>query len=239
MIRVFADKAVLPNELFKIEGEDAAHLSFSLRAKKGEALTLVFEGMEYPAVIAGFSKNTVTVLPGEGRAAGGEPAVDVTLYVGLPKGDKLELIVQKAVELGASRVVPFVAERSVVQPNPRKIERLRRVAREAAAQCGRGKVPEVGEIMGFEQALTEGIKAEIALFCHEGDGTRPLSEILKGRTFASLSAFTGPEGGFSQTEFDKANNMGYNLVWLGRRILRCETAPLCLLSVVMYSASEF
>jgi len=239
MTRVFTDKIVFSGEPFNIVGEDVAHLSFSLRAKEGETLMLISRGMEYFSTITAFSKNSVTVLPGEGVPAKGEPAVKVTLYVGLPKGDKLELVTQKAVEMGATRIVPFVAERSVTEPNAKKAERLRKIAKEAASQCGRGIIPEVSTAMGFDVALAEGRKADITLFCHEGGGTVPLSEIIKERKYVSVAIFTGPEGGFSQTEFDKAKSLEYNLVWLGNRILRCETAPLCVLAAVMYSAAEF
>lgn len=240
MHRLFFDGTIEPLSPLTVCGEDAAHLSVSMRARVGDTVEICdAERRVYLCRITGFTKQTVSLESDAGRPSQEEPAVRLSLYVGLPKNDRLELIVQKASELGVSEIIPFVSEYTVARPNPERLQRLRKIAREAAGQCARGAVPCVSETVTLDGALRRGLTAELPLFCHEGGGTRPLSELIGGRKLTSVSAFTGPEGGFSQKEFDKAASMGYNLTGLGRRILRCETAPIVLAAAVMFCAGEF
>lgn len=243
MPRFFADEDISLGIPFLLIGEEARHISLSLRMRVGERLVVCSGGSEYDCVIQGFSAASVTLLPEAERPAK-EPAVRVSMYLAVPKGDKLEFCVQKSVELGAYEIVPFWAERCVTRGGSveAKGERRQKIAAEAAKQCGRAFVPPVLPVHSFEEALRRGAAAELLLFCSEKDDSAPLSAILReseNRNVESVSVFTGPEGGFSQKEFDKAAEIGYNMITLGKRILRCETAPLCALSALMFAFGEF
>jgi 16S rRNA (uracil1498-N3)-methyltransferase len=170
------------------------------------------------------------------RESASEMPLSVTLYMAYPKGDKLETVVQKAVELGAARIVPFLSERCIRRPKPEKLqaerERLSRIAGEAAKQCGRGLLPEVLLPLSFDEMLRAATADSVALFCYEGEGTRPISRLLEGQRFSRLSVIVGSEGGFSDGEAEAARAAGCKMTGLGPRILRCETAPLYALSAI-------
>jgi 16S rRNA (uracil1498-N3)-methyltransferase len=156
-----------------------------------------------------------------------------------PKSDKLELIIQKAVELGAARIVPFESSRCIKRPEAEKIEkqtaRLARIAEEAAKQCGRARLPIVEEPISFKKMLDEAKSAELSLFCYEGKGTKSLKETLSaGAAPSAISVIVGSEGGFSPDEAEAAREAGLTPVNLGPRILRCETAPMYALSAISY-----
>ena len=156
----------------------------------------------------------------------------VILYVGYPKQDKLEHVIQKATELGAARIVPFFSRFCVAAPKneEKKHERYARIAFEAAKQAGRGAVPEVGLPLTYKQMLAEAARADTALFCYEKGGAPLHSRLAGGSTIAIV---TGSEGGFSPEEAQAAEAAGLVPVGLGPRILRCETAPLAALAVTM------
>lgn len=209
----------------------------------GERLVVCSGGTEYDCVIRGFTAAAVSLMP-EGSRDAHEPPVRVSMYIAVPKSEKLDFCVQKCVELGASEIVPFWAEHCVVRGGSAetKAERRRKIAAEAAKQCGRGTVPPVQPVLLFEEALRRGAAADLLLFCSERKDASPLSSLLRGagvRNVRTVSVFTGPEGGFSKKEFDKAAEIGYNMITLGNRILRCETAPLCVLSALMFAFGEF
>ena len=172
----------------------------------------------------------------EESAGHAESPVGITLYMAYPKGDKLELVVQKAVELGASRITPFISERCIRRPKPEKLacecERLTRIAHEAAKQCGRSVLPEVTMPLGFEEMLVSAAADALPLFCYEGEGTRPISAILRESDARRVSVIVGSEGGFSEKEADAARAAGCEMTGLGPRILRCETAPMYALSAI-------
>ena len=242
MRKLYIEEELVSGQSYTISGDDGRHLSRVLRAEVGDNIVICAMGTEFDCVINAVERDSVCVSVGEGRPAAGEPGVKVTLYVGLPKAEKLEHIIQKAVELGADGVVPFVAERSVARPSGRednKSERRRKIAQEAAKQCGRGRVPFVSNILSFEQAVAQGAEADLALLCYECGG-EPLSVTLKANpNVNSVAILTGPEGGISASEYERAISLGWKTVTLGSRILRCETAPLCALSAAMYEYGEF
>ena len=227
---------------FLLGGEDAHHISRSLRMRAGERLVVCSGGKAYDCVIRGFSANSVTLFP-EAMRMTTEPSVRVSMYIAVSKGDKLDFCIQKCVELGAFEIVPFRSEHCLPRgDNETREERRRKIATEAAKQCGRASVPPVWPVLPFDEALQRGKEAELCLFCSEKQEATPLSSVLHNagtQSVRSVSVFTGPEGGFSQKEFDKAVQIGYNMITLGRRILRCETAPLCALSALMFAFGEF
>ncbi|MBP1556374.1 MAG: 16S rRNA (uracil(1498)-N(3))-methyltransferase [Oscillospiraceae bacterium] len=224
-----------------ITGDDARHISKSLRMTAGESLTLCDgNSNEADGVIESLSADAVSVRLGATTVSAAEPQTKVSLYIAFPKGDKAELIVQKSVELGASEIVFLLTSRCISRPKAndadKKISRLQKIADEAAKQCGRGILPKVRGILSFEQALAEMESFDCALTLYEG-GCPPMRASLpeKGKRIALL---TGSEGGFSIDEIEKAKEFGVLPVSLGKRILRCETAPIAALSAVMFSLGE-
>ena len=156
-----------------------------------------------------------------------------------PKGDKLETVIQKAVELGASCIVPFESSRCIKRPKADKAEektaRLMRIAEEAAKQCGRGTLPRVSLPVSFEEAIALSGESELSLFCYEGEGTESLRCILsENKKVKSIAVIVGSEGGFSPSEAAYAKSKSSRLANLGPRILRCETAPDYVLSAISY-----
>lgn len=218
-----------------ITGQDAVHIRRALRMKPGENLTLCDgRGTDYFCEIAGFHEETVRLKVLYHTPTACEPDTAVTLYQGLPKGEKMEWILQKSVELGVTAVVPVVTARSIVRLKPgegeKKRDRWQRIAAEAAGQSGRGIVPQVSFPLTFGQML-ERLKRENTVLLYEGGG-QPLSELVN-RDTRTLSIVVGPEGGFESGEVEALRERGGRVATLGKRILRCETAPLAALAVIM------
>ena len=167
-----------------------------------------------------------------------EPRSSITLCMAYPKGDKLEMVIQKAVELGACRIVPFESSRCIKRPKAEKIEKLTarhaRIAQEAAKQCGRAVIPAVSEPLSFKEMLKVAGEAELALLCYEGEMDSSLKAALPENAPASIAIIVGAEGGFSADEAEAAIGAGAVSVSLGKRILRCETAPSYVLSAISY-----
>ena len=160
-----------------------------------------------------------------------------------PKADKLEHVIQKATELGAAEIIAFPSERCVSRPDEKsiqkKLERWGKIAASAAEQSGRGVIPKVLVLGSYEEALTRAAQAEKALLFYEHEDTVTLHQALEQGSWSTVSLLTGPEGGLEEREVSKALEAGLTVCTLGRRILRCETAPLCALSAVMYAAGEY
>ncbi len=229
-----------PNELVLV-GDDARHIALSLRMAKGQTVIVSGnDGMEYECELTDIKPERVTLKVLSSSENITEMPCRVTLYVALPKGDKLDLIIQKATELGVYRIVPFVSERCVARPDEASKEKKRarrcRIAEEAAKQCGRGVIPDVAHPLSYADAVSEAARADVSLFLYEGDGTEPLLPVLKRglKPGTAVSVMTGSEGGFSPKETERAKDAGMTLCGLGKRILRCETAPIYVLSAIAY-----
>ena len=227
----------LSGDVLTLSGEDGRHAAKSLRCRVGEELELCDgRGAECLCAVAAVEGDTLTLRVVERRPSRGELPCRVSLYQALPKGDKLELIVQKAVELGAAEIVPVLTQRCVSRPDSRAVEkkreRLQKIALEAAKQSGRGVVPQVAPLLDFPAALAEMAQAACSLFFYEGGG-EPLGKALSARP-GSIALMVGPEGGFDPAEAQAARNAGLWVCTLGPRILRCETAPLYALSAIGY-----
>ena len=152
-------------------------------------------------------------------------------------------MIQKATELGAYEIVAFPSARCVSRPDEKslkkKLERWQKIAASAAEQSGRGRIPEVVTLGSFKEALGRAKQADKALLFYENEHAVTLRMALESGAFQTVSLLTGPEGGLEEAEVDQARKAGFQVCTLGSRILRCETAPLCALSAVMYAAGEF
>ena len=232
MPRFFVRQERVSDNSISIIGEDAHHIARSLRMAVGDSITVCdMQGNEYDCRISAFDEDReviATVLSSSRSEK--EPNVYVRLFQALPKGDKLDTIIQKAVECGVSEIIPFQSERCIVkikgESEDRKNQRRQKISEEAAKQCGRSVIPEIRAAVSFEEAIRSASESELCLFCYEGDGTRPLGEILRGyeKLPSSISIVIGSEGGFSQKEVGVALQNRVTLTGLGKRILRTETA---------------
>ena len=223
-----------------ITGDDARHIAGALRMTPGEPLTLCDgAGQDYLCRIESVARDAVTLRVERSEKSIGEPSLSVTLYMGLPKADKLELVIQKSVELGAVRIVPTVTARSIARIDPRdsekKTARWQKIAAEAAGQSGRGIIPTVEPPITLRAALPR-LARENALRCYEGGGA-PLGDLVSPAD-ESVSLLIGPEGGFAPEEVEAVVAGGGRLATLGTRILRCETAPLAALAILQEAARK-
>lgn len=216
-----------------LTGDEAYHLERVLRVVPGTPIR-AFDGRgsEAPGEVTEVEPMRVTLSLGEPRPSEREPPVHITLATALLKGDKLASVVRMATELGASRFAPFVSRRCDVKTlSGNKLERLRRVAKEAAKQSGRSLVPTVEEPRVLENLSPE----TFGLLAHPS-AVRTLQEVLHDRPLESLSSLTlvtGPEGGLTDEEVERLQNEGFSSVRLGTRILRAETAPVALLAALL------
>ncbi len=233
MPRFFTDSPA--EDFITVTGSDARHIGYSLRMKKGEEITFCHNGTDYGCVIETISETEVVCRVLETAQSKSEPSVELTLYQAYPKQDKLELIIQKTTELGVTRIVPFISSRCIARPDEKsyrkKQERMQKIAEEAAKQSGRGKIPEIAPLMTMKQALEDMQKSELKLFCYENGGEKlsavPVTEAK------SIAVMIGSEGGFERAEAEAAENAGATQIWLGERILRCETCPIAVTAILM------
>ena len=221
-------------QVITIVGADARHIAGSLRMRPGDSLTVCNgHGTDFACVITAADNEQVVLEVTDRHQNRSEPTVEITLYQGLPKGDKLEWIIQKAVELGVTRIVPVVTARSIAKSSSRedqKTARRQKIADEAAGQSGRGILPAVEPPISFGEAIAR-IQKERTVVFYECGGA-PLSTLLTDKP-EKLSLFIGPEGGIAPEEIEKLTAAGAKTATLGPRILRCETAPLAALAAVM------
>ncbi len=235
------DGSLTPSaETVTLTGEDARHIALSLRMAVGEEITLSDgAGNDYIATLVSLTPTAVAATVTSVRRSLSEFPFPIYLYMGYPKGDKLDLVIEKAVELGVCRITPFLSSRCIRRPGEDKTarlaERYNKIARAAAGQCGRAALPKVTSPLSFSAMLREACAASLTIFCYEGEGTLPIPTVLaKHPSPASVAVIVGSEGGFSLGEAEEAERAGAILTGLGRRILRCETAPLVALSCLGY-----
>lgn len=239
MARFFTPAEQILEGTAYILGEDAFHISRVLRKGSGDIITLCDgAGKDYSCrITAGFPERIdfeiISSFDSESEAA-----LKLRLFVALSKGDKLEYVIQKCVELGVFEIIPFVSSRCVVKlsgkDSSRKVERWQRIAYEASKQSGRGIIPRVHDVLSFNEMIKSAVSSENALFLFEGERESSLKNALDSCVGESLSIVIGPEGGFSLDEVERAVDNGLVSVSLGKRILRCETAPVCAVSAIMF-----
>lgn len=228
-----------------IEGSDVNHIKNVLRMRVGEEVTINDgNNQSYLCKIRTFEDEQVVLDIIESKTTDSELPSKIYLFQGLPKQDKMELIVQKAVELGAYQVIPVATKRAVVKLDEKKaakkVTRWQQIAESAAKQAGRGYIPEVHEVMNYREALEYAKSLDVVLIPYElAEGMRETKEILASiKKGDSIGVFIGPEGGFEREEVEKAIEMGAKVITLGKRILRTETAGLTTLSVLMFQIED-
>ena len=239
MTRFFVTPQELAEDAITLTGENAQHAKV-LRVKPGEQV-LICDGQGNECLCA--LEDGMTFRVQQRRASESEAAVKVSIYMAFPKADKLEHVIQKATELGAWEIVAFPSARCVSRPDEKslmkKLDRWQKIAASAAEQSGRGIIPKVVVLPSFAEALRRGAQADKALMFYENEHATTLRMALEEGAFTTISLLSGPEGGLEEREVREAEKAGFRVCTLGRRILRCETAPLCGLSAVMYAAGEF
>ncbi|MCM1308199.1 MAG: 16S rRNA (uracil(1498)-N(3))-methyltransferase [Butyrivibrio sp.] len=245
MYRFFGKSENISDGQIIIDGGDVNHIRNVLRMKPGERLTVSGgDNADYLCAIRELDGERIVLDILEKSAADKELDARIYLFQGLPKGDKMELIVQKCVELGVYEIIPVAMKRSVVRLDGKKAEaktaRWQAISESAAKQSGRSAVPKVCEPMTFEQALEYAAEADIKLMPYElargMEATREAVEAVhKGM---NVAVFIGPEGGFEADEAEAAKERGAVPVSLGRRILRTETAGLAVMAVLMYHLEQ-
>ena len=243
MTRFFVSPEELKMEQILLTGENANHAKV-LRLKAGEEV-LVCDGCgnECTCVVLQIGAKDVELGVQQRTVSQNEAAVRVSIYMAFPKADKLEHVIQKATELGAYEIVAFPSSRCVSRPDEKslgkKLERWQKIAASAAEQSGRGRIPQVLTLPSYTAALERAAKADKAILFYENEQSTTLRMAMEDGAAATFSLLTGPEGGLDMKEVEQAEKAGLRICTLGKRILRCETAPLCALSAVMYASGEF
>lgn len=227
----------------KVEGVDARHIYTVLKMKPGEKVQIVSDdGVTALAEIKETSAAYTLVHCLEVIAESHEPSVKITLAQGLVKGEKMDFIIQKAVELGVSRIVPLAMEHSVVRYDGdkanKKRERWQKIAESAAKQSKRDIIPQVADVETIDKLMAD-CGCTVKIIAYECEDRQGLKQVLqKNQQTDSILIIIGPEGGISETELNAARNGGAVPVSLGRRILRAETAGLTALSAILYEFDE-
>ena len=240
MTRFFVEPGVLEQTQVCLTGENAQHARV-LRLRSGEQV-LLCDGCGGEALCRVEPDGlTLTIL--ERRPCTTEPKVKVSVYMAFPKADKLEHVIQKAPELGVYEIVAFPSARCGSKPDEKslkkKLERWQKIAASAAEQSGRGRIPRVVILPSFAEALKRGGETDLPMMFYENEQATTLHMALNSGEWKTAALLTGPEGGLEEKEVAQAMAAGWKVCTLGKRILRCETAPLCALSAVMYAAGEF
>lgn len=243
MTRFFVTPEELQPNFLVLTGENAQHAKV-LRLKNGEeVLVCDGEGQECLCAVSDVSQGQISLVVKDRRESASEATVKVSIYMAFPKADKLEHVIQKATELGAYEIVAFPSARCVSKPDEKslqkKLGRWQKIAASAAEQSGRGRVPQVLVLGSYKDALSRAAQADKALMFYENEQATTLRMAMEQGSAGTISLLTGPEGGLEEKEVDMAREHGLQVCTLGKRILRCETAPLCALSAVMYACGEF
>ena len=243
MVRFFVSPDECKMNEVQLTGENAAHAKV-LRLKTGEPV-LICDGFGNECVcsVSDFNSGELLLTVNERRTSTSEAKVKVSIYMAFPKADKLEHVIQKATELGAYEIITFPSARCVSKPDEKslkkKLERWKKIAASAAEQSGRGRIPDVLVLPSFDSALNRAAESDLSILFYENEHSTTLRMALETASYQSVSLLSGPEGGLELQEVEKARQTGLKICTLGNRILRCETAPLCGLSAVMYASGEF
>ena len=243
MHRFFVEEPAMGANSITITGGDVNHIKNVLRMSVGDKICVINgqNNKEYYCEITALGSNTVDTRICEIRESDQELANEIVLFQGLPKSDKMELIIQKAVELGVHTIVPVSTDRTVVKLDAKKEANKRKrwmsISESAAKQSGRLRIPEVTKVVSFKEALEMAGKMDVRLIPYElAEGMEKTREVMSGiQPGQSVAVFIGPEGGFESSEIEKAREIGVQSITLGKRILRTETAGLVTLAMLVYN----
>ena len=240
MPRFFVPKQEIGSSFLVLTGENAAHAKV-LRLKNGDDVTICDgEGTDYICTVSDVANGQISLVVHSADPSQSEPKVACSVYMAFAKADKFEHVIQKATELGAYEIAAFPSSRCVMRLDAagaqKKLDRWQKIAASAAAQSGRGRIPQVLALPSFADAVKRAAGCELALLPYENEHALSLRRAVGEAAFETVSIMTGPEGGFSEDEVRLAQEAGMQICTLGPRILRCETAPLCALSAVLYAA---
>lgn len=243
MTRFFVEPDEINQDFLILTGKNAAHAKV-LRLKCGEQVIVCDgAGTECLCTVSDTNPDQISLVIMHRKKSDSEAVVKVSVYMAFSKGDKFEHVVQKATELGASEIVAFPSARCVSRPDEKSLrkkrERWEKIAASAAEQSGRACVPQVITLGSYQQALERAKTADVPILFYENERAKTLKMALTESGYRSVSLLTGPEGGLERSEVEQAIAAGLQICTLGKRILRCETAPLCALSAIMYDAGEF
>lgn len=238
MPRFFVDLNQIQGDFAQVTGEDAHHIRSVLRSRIGEDVILCDGcGMDYSGTIKEIGEKEILIQISRKEVSSSEPKTKVTLFQGLPKGDKMEWIIQKCVESGIDQIIPVSSAHCIVklgQKEEKKRERWQKIAESAAKQSGRGKIPQIGKVVSFFQAVEQAKSMNGALIPYEKEENREIRQFVSQFQGQTIALFIGPEGGFAEEEIELAEKAGILPVTLGKRILRTETAGLAALTILLY-----
>ncbi len=255
MIRIFLPAEQLRSEHTVITGDNARHLALVLRIQPGEIITIFDgQGYRYECTVNQVHKKEITVQLNRKEPYSVESPISVVLAQGLPKGDKMDLIIQKATELGATRIIPLITERSQVKQT-NKLERWKKIALSASRQSGRDRITDISDAVTLGEFLApqmappgkvysediKGVKLKstLRILLSEDYKLRNLRQLLgDNSSVEEVILMVGPEGGFSRTEVQASSEKGFTEASLGPRILRTETAPLAAISIIQYALGD-
>lgn len=248
MHRFFVDEKNISEENQKIiinNKEDVKHIGRVLRLSKEDCIEICDgKNHDYIGKIVSLEKSEIIVNILEKGLSKTEPPVNITLFQGIPKSAKMDMIIQKCTELGINKIVPVNTERTIVQlkdkkAEGKKIERWQKVADAAAKQCKRGKIPTIDYPISFEEMINEISEYNLKIIPYEQEENTGIKRLLKSKKgYESIAIIIGPEGGFEKSEIKLAKDNGVIPVTLGPRILRTETAGFVALSILMYEIGD-
>ncbi|MCK8826973.1 16S rRNA (uracil(1498)-N(3))-methyltransferase [Natroniella acetigena] len=243
MHHFFVEPSAMTDGQVTITGQDVRHITRSLRLDSGDKISVADgAGKKYIVELTELTEQFVKGKVQQDFVADVEPATKVTLVQGLPKSKKMDLIAQKTTELGIEQIIPVETERSIVKLKPskakRRQKRWQKIAKEAAKQSGRAKIPEVKELTDFEEMLSLAVEYDLALIPWEEEEASLKEVIVGNNKVEQVMIVIGPEGGFSKQEVERAKEAGIKSVSLGSRILRTETAGLATLSMLLYQTGD-
>ena len=243
MPRFFVPKQEIGSSFLVLTGENAAHAKV-LRLKNGDDVTVCDgEGTDYICTVSDVANGQISLVVHSADPSQSEPKVACSVYMAFAKADKFEHVIQKATELGAAELVCFPSARCVSRPDEKSLvkkrERWQKIAASAAEQSRRGRIPQVIALPSYSSALKRAAEADLAVCFYENEEQLTFRAAIEAAPFRTASILTGPEGGFESEEVRQAAEAGLKICTLGSRILRCETAPLCALSALMYATGEF
>ncbi len=242
MPKFFVSPQQINEKTIEITGDDAKHISTVLRAKTGDKITICDKkSTDYECSICRINKNSVIAEINEIHKNKNEPNIKITVFQSIPKLDKMETVIQKCVEIGVVRIVPVISEHTVVKIGEnasKKLERFRKIACAAAKQCERGIIPDIHEIIDFNNAVNMAKSLDSAIMPYEKERKLSFKSAIKEINGSEIGIFIGPEGGFSPSEVQLCAQNGIKSVSLGKRILRTETAGLVAAAILLYELEE-